>query len=104
MVKNRPKLWIQVLSPFLKENLLKNYLPFNTTFLFRIGLFGKSISSQKSVYLEVLCCQPDIGDELGAVAEDGVQHLAPLVRSILHIVLLLLLALNQLHQLQYLYT
>ncbi len=53
------------------------------------------------MYLKVLCCQPDIGDELGAVAEDGVQHLAPLVRCILHIVLLLLLALNQLHQLQY---
>jgi hypothetical protein len=65
-----------------------------------IDFVGQFISSQKSVYLEVLCCQPDIGDELCPVAEDGVQHLAPLVRRILHIVLLLLLALNQLHQLQ----
>ncbi len=51
------------------------------------------------MYLEILCCQPDIGDELGAVAEDGVQHLAPLVRRVLHIVLLLLLTLHQIHHL-----
>ncbi len=71
-----------------------------TKYLFRIGFAGKSISYQKSVYLEVLCCQPDVGDELGAIAEDGVQHLAPLVRCILHIVLLLLLTLHQIHHLQ----
>jgi hypothetical protein len=79
-------------------------LSIQLNFFLKIDFVGQFISSQKSVYLEVLCCQPDVGDELGAVAEDGVQHLAPLVRRVLHIVLLLLLTLNQIHQLQYLYT
>ena len=49
-------------------------------------------------YLEVLGCEPDVGDQLGAVGEDAVHHLAALVRGVLHVVLLLLLTLQPISQ------
>jgi hypothetical protein len=47
------------------------------------------------LYLEILRGEPNVGYELGPIGEDAVDGLAPLVSGVLHIVLLLLLALNK---------